>query len=265
MTFHYRSGVLAGCLLLMSPCASAQAPSAPKASQARPKKKAAPAPVRIPPIESLFLPYPETYSIPVKVQEAVVQLIQGKPELEQRWRDLYREEGRLKGFLRQFTTEGRERHTARMNELEGKEGAYWNQIAQWKTQLNQLEAPIQGIRQGDFTTIHPAFNGLAANRDAAIANKNKLGALVEQGEAMERAYGSLMDRQTRQANLDARIKGLQTMQYILGVLPVLEAKMRDLTALLVLHKEWLEVSIQRDPFLKAEEPIKEWAEATPRS
>ncbi len=60
--------------------------------------------VRIRPIDSFYLKYPKTYSIPESIQKIIIEFVQGNDEQEQRYNILCEDRARLRNWLKNELT-----------------------------------------------------------------------------------------------------------------------------------------------------------------
>jgi hypothetical protein len=227
-------------------------------------RKAKPSPLqkvktpRIPAIESFFLPYPDGYSIPEEMQKSIAAIVQGQALPEQRWRDLYQDKGRVRAYLGQLIRERIEELGGSAAGVKAKKEACWKEVLGWQRSVPPHEAAIESIRYEDYGSVQTAINGLLASRQNMINIKQQLQKNVDQLQALQTAYGGLMNNQQKRDNNEAQIRGLQTIESILQSLPVLDAKVKILRELLALQASQEKSEGPMAVYQRAEKNLAEW-------
>lgn len=213
----------------------------------------------ITPIESLFLPYPSTYSIPVTVQESVVAILQGDPNLEQRWRDLYQDRNRLKAFLKQLFSDKKSEIENNILSLESNKNSHWEIISHWQNNLAGYEKPLGQVKRDDFQSVSVAIQGLLQTRMDLLNRKQQIQDLVDENERLYNEYSGIVDSNTKRANLDARINALNSIKLIMNIIPSLDSKIKILNDLIEFNIKYNELESPHSTFTTAVSNIEDWS------
>ena len=217
---------------------------------------------KISPIETLFLPYPKNYSIPINVQENVVSLIQGNPALEQRWRDLYQDKTRLKNFLKQFILEKQTELGSKSSVVESEISSKWMTIQTWQQNIAGYEGPIQQIRQNDYQTVRNCVRDLNTKRQYFLEQKNKVQQLYNDLENLYNSSGAYMNNSTKMENLQARKNALDTMQTANSIDKSLNSKINFLNDLIDLKSNHSKLSAPFELLKSVDDNLVVWDKAS---